>query len=173
MTYKIQSGIQLSLDNGSTWLPLTDHNREPVNISLELIETQSRMASGAMRKYVIAKKHNISVSWKYVPSRTSECVDGNFGAAWLESFYQANAGIPIRLRIVSSELSADTTTGSAPSETVNTFRTGLQPVGQTPTRADATGSQEYSVFMTSFSKTIINRTKLSDYVDMSIDFTEI
>jgi hypothetical protein len=31
----------------------------------------------------------------------------------------------------------------------------------------------YTVFMNNFSKAIINRTKLSDYVDMSIDFTEI
>jgi hypothetical protein len=111
-----------------------------------------------MRKYVIAQKNKISSSWKYVPSKTSECVDGNYGAAWLESFYSSNAGIPIYLKIVSSELALDPVAGSIPS--------GIFATSQT-------GSKIYSVFMSNFSKTIINRTKLSDYVDMSIEFTEI
>lgn len=157
MAYLIESGIQISI-NGTTWYKLTDHNREPIDISPELIETQSRMANGKMRKYVVAQKNKISSSWKYVPSRTSECVDGNYGGAWLESFYKSNAGIPIYLKIVSSELDPDAAIGSAPSGTFATAQTG---------------SKTYSVFMSNFSKTIINRTKLSDYVDMSIEFTEI
>jgi hypothetical protein len=75
----------------TTWQKLTDHNRDPISISPELIETQSRMANGKMRKYVVAQKNNISVSWSYVPSKTSETADLNYGAAWLESFYQNNS----------------------------------------------------------------------------------
>lgn len=157
MAYLLESGIQVSL-NGTIWYSITDHNREPISISSELIEAQSRMANGKMRKYVVAQKNKISSSWKYVPSNTSECVDGNYGAAWLESFYKSNAGIPIYLKIIASELAPDPVAGNVPSGIFSTAQTG---------------SKIYSVFMTDFSKNIINRTKLSDYVDMSIEFTEI
>jgi hypothetical protein len=159
MAYLLESGIQVSLTGANgTWQKLTDHNREPVRISPELIESQSRMANGKMRKYVIAQKNNISVSWKYVPSKQSEAVDGFFSAAWLESFYKSNAGLPIYLKVVSSELDPDPSLGSLPSGTFATAQTGFKV---------------YNVYMTNFSKTIINRTRLSDYVDMSIEFTEI
>jgi hypothetical protein len=159
MAYLIESGLQVSLTGANgTWQKLTDHNREPIQIKPEIIESQSRMANGKMRKYVIAQKNNISVSWKYVPSKTSECVDGFYGAAWIESFYKSNASVPIYLKVVSSELDPDILIGSIPSGTFSTAETGFQV---------------YSVFMTDFSKTVINRTKLSDYVDMSIEFTEI
>jgi len=156
MTYLIDSGIQISID-GTTWYKLTDHNREPIDITPELIETQSRMANGKMRKYVVAQKNNISCSWKYVPSKQSECVDGFYSAAWLESFYKSNAGLPIYLKVVSSGLNTDSGFGS-------------QPLGVFVTAQN--GSKTYEVFMNDFSKTIINRTKVSDYVDMSIEFVE-
>ena len=159
MAYLIESGIQVSLTGLSgSWQKLTDHNRSPIQISPELIESQSRMANGKMRKYVVAQKNKISVSWKYVPSKQSEAVDGFFSAAWLESFYKSNAGLPIYLKVVSSELDPDPAVGVLPSGTFATAQTG---------------SKIYNVFMTDFSKTIINRTRLSDYVDMSIEFTEI
>jgi hypothetical protein len=156
MTYLIDSGIQISID-GTTWYKLTDHNREPIDITTELIETQSRMANGRMRKYVVAQKNNISCSWKYVPSKQSECVDGFYSAAWLESFYKSNAGLPIYLKVVSSGLNADSGFGAVPSGTFVTAQNR---------------SKTYNVFMNSFTKTIINRTSLSDYVDMSIEFVE-
>ena len=149
MTYLLQAGIQLSLDNVN-WQKLTDHNREPIDISTEIIETQARMANGRMKKYVVAQKNTISVSWSYVPSKTSETVDLNHGAAWLESFYRSNVGSPIYVKVVES---------------------GLNGSGNFVTAQHA--SKVYTVFMNNFSKTIINRTKLSDYVDMSIEFTEI
>jgi hypothetical protein len=158
MAFLLESGIQVSLNN-STWYKITDHNRQPIDISPELIENQARMANGKMRKYVIAQKNNISVSWEYVPSKTSETADLNYGAAWLESFYKSNAGVPIYLKIVSSEIDPDPSIGSVPSD--SNFKTAK------------TGSKVYTVFMTNFSKTIVHRTKVSDYVNMSIDFTEI
>jgi len=149
MAYLLQAGIQLSLDNVN-WQKLTDHNRDPIAISQELIETQSRMANGRLKKYVVAQKNIISVSWNYVPSKTSETVDLNHSAAWLESFYISNVGSPVYLKVVASELNSS-----------GNFVTAQ------------TGSKVYTVFMNNFSKTIINRTKVSDYVSMSIDFTEI
>ena len=143
MAYLIESGIQVSLTGANgTWQKLTDHNRQAIQIDPELIESQSRMANGKMRKYVIAQKNKISVSWKYVPSKQSEAVDGFFSAAWIES----------------SELDPDPAFGVLPAGTFATAQTG---------------SKVYNVYMTNFSKTIINRTKISDYVDMSIEFTEI
>jgi hypothetical protein len=158
MAYLLESGIQVSLNN-TTWYKLTDHNRQPVDISTELIETQSRMANGRLRKYVVATKNNISVSWDYVPSKTSETADLNYGAAWLESFYKSNVGVPIYLKVVSSGIDPDSSVGSVPSDF--NFKTAQ------------TGSKVDTVFMTGFSKTIVNRTRLSDYVNMSIEFTEI
>ena len=158
MAYLINAGIQVSLDN-STWYKLTDHNREPIQVDVEMIESSSRMANGSMRKYVVAKKYKVSTSWAFLPTKTSETADGNFGAAWIESFYNANTGIPIYLKVISSEISTNTATGSTPDEFY--FQSALN------------GSTVYSVFITSFSKTIVKRTKLSDYVDLDIEFTEI
>ena len=159
MAYLLESGIQISLTGANgTWQKLTDHNRSPIQISTDVIESQSRMANGKMRKYVIAQKNNISISWKYVPSKQSECVDNFYSAAWLESFYKNNSGLPIWLKVVSSELDSDPNFGSLPTGTFTTAQTGFKT---------------YNVYMTDFSKTVINRTKLSDYVDMSIEFTEI
>jgi hypothetical protein len=149
MAYLLEAGIQVSLDNVN-WQKLTDHNRDPISLSQELIETQARMANGKMKKYVVAQKNIISVSWSYVPSKTSETVDLNHSAAWLESFYRSNVGSPIHLKVVASELDSS-----------GNFVTAK------------TGSEVYTVFMNNFSKSIINRTKVSDYVSMSIDFTEI
>jgi hypothetical protein len=149
MAYFLEAGIQVSLDNVN-WQKLTDHNRDPIDISTEIIETQARMANGRMKKYIVAQKNTISVSWNYVPSKTSETADLNHGAAWIESFYRSNVGSPIYLKVVASELNSS-----------GNFVTAK------------TGSEVYTVFMNNFSKSIINRTKVSDYVSMSIDFTEV
>jgi hypothetical protein len=149
MAYFLEAGIQVSLDNVN-WQKLTDHNRDPIDISTEVIETQARMANGRMKKYVVAQKNTISVSWNYVPSKTSETADLNHGAAWIESFYRSNVGSPIYLKVVASELNSS-----------GNFVTAK------------TGSEVYTVFMNNFYKTIVNRTRISDYVNMSIDFTEV
>lgn len=158
MSYALQSGIHISL-NGSTWYKLTDHNRGDINVTPELIQTESRMANGTLKKYVIAQKDKIGTSWSYVPSKTSECVDGNKGAAWLESFYKANVGIPVCIKVIASEITTDPTRGTVPDDFY--FKPGTE------------GSKTYNVFISNFSKRIINRTKLSDYVSMDIEFTEI
>jgi hypothetical protein len=158
MAYLLESGIHISLDN-LTWYKLTDHNRQPINISTELIEAQSRMANGKMRKYVVAQKNNISASWKYIPSRTDETVDLNYSAAWLELFYSSNVGLPVYLKVVNSKINQEESLSLIPSD--YQFKDARY------------ASTVYNVFMNNFSKTIINRTKNSDYVDMSIEFTEI
>ena len=168
MAYAIQAGIQVSL-NGTTWYKLTDHNREPIQTDIELIESQSRMANGSLRKYIVAKKHKVSTSWTFLPTKTAETADGNYGAAWIESFYNANSGIPIYLKIVESVLEADPATGAVPDESGDKFKTAATESSVT----NATGSKTYSVFITNFSKTISKRSRIADYVDIDIEFTEI
>lgn len=158
MAYPISAGVEISLE-GTNWYKLTDHNRSPISMSPELIESAQRMANGKMRKYVIAQKNTISIDWKYVPTKTSECVDGNQGPAWIESFYNSHFRLPVWVRIVSSEIEPSSSLGFIPEN--RNYKTSL------------TGSQQYYAFITGFSKTIVHRTRLTDYVDMTIEFTEI
>ena len=158
MSYLLESAIHISLDN-TTWYKLTDHNREEVKINPEIIESVQRMANGKMRKYVIAQKNKISTSWRFVPSKTSLTVDGNKGAAWLESFYKSNVGVPMYVKVISAEIDPDATIGLIPLD--SNFK------------SSSTGSKIYNVFITDFSSTVLKRTTTSDYVDMNIEFTEI
>jgi hypothetical protein len=164
MAYALQSAIHVSLDN-STWYKLTDHNRKEVQVTPELIESSSRMANGKLRKYVVAQKYKISTSWSFVPSKTALTVDGNYGAAWLESFYQSNVGIPMYVKVISSEIDPDASIGGIPSDSNY--------------KGSSTGFKVYNVFISDFNSTTIKRTpdrglvKGSDYVDMNIEFTEI
>ena len=77
MAYLLEAGLQISL-NGSTWYKLTDHNRDPIQISTDLIEQQSRMANGKMRKYVVTQKNKISSKISdvliEVPSRDTQTI---------------------------------------------------------------------------------------------------
>jgi hypothetical protein len=157
MAYRIEAGVQVSLD-GVTWYKLTDHNRSKIQVNPTLIESQQRMANGTMRKYVIAKKTTISTSWEMIPSKSSMTVDANRSSAWLDSFYMANAGIPIKVKIVSSG-NTDVEAGNYPSDT--TFQSAL-------TKYDV-----YSVYITKYSSTVRHRNVTGDYVDMEIEFTEI
>lgn len=165
MAFAIESGIHISL-NGTTWYKLTDHNRGEIEIVPELIEKSARMANGTLRKYVVAKKMRISTSWERVPSDSAYTVDQNRSAEWLEAFYNANVGLPIKLKITSA-------TGVVPSP-------GVAPTDGVPVE-----SKIYDVFITDFSKTIVWRTKFADssvpgstsrrrdFVNMNIEFTEI
>jgi len=161
MAYLLDTGLHISL-NGSTWYKLTDHNRAPIEITPELIESQNRMANGSLRKYVVAQKNKISTSWEFLPTKSSELADlgtNVVGAAWIESFYKSNVGIPIYVKIIQSEIDPDAAIGNIPSE--SNFKTA------------STGSKTYQAFITDFSKSLRKRTRVCDYVDINIEFTEI
>jgi hypothetical protein len=155
--YKIQAGIQVSLD-GTTWYSLTDHNRGEISITNQLIEKSSRMASGKMRKYVIAKKKTLAISWKDLPSSSAATVDTYYSSAWLTEFYAANAGLPLYLKLVHSKNTA--------------VFTGFVPNDATFATAKLT-SETINVFITKFDVKIKKRNTNFDYVDMDIEFTEI
>jgi hypothetical protein len=157
MTYKIQAGVQVSLD-GTTWYALTDHNRAEIDVSNTLIEKSSRMANGTMRKYVVANKRTLSTSWKDLPSNSSSTVDLNYSSAWLTEFYLANVGLPIYIKLTHSKDTA--------------ISTGALPNDSTFLSAKLT-YETLNVYMTKFDVKIVKRNTNFDYVTMDIEFTEI
>lgn len=56
-------------DEGTDFIILSDHNRSPIAISKQRIETRNRMVNGTMRSYHTADKINLSCSWSRLPSR--------------------------------------------------------------------------------------------------------
>lgn len=72
-------------------LKLSEHNRQPVGLSKNRIETQKRMANGTLRKFYVADKENLSVSWSMLPSFSTYTIDGGYGALDLRSFYDGTA----------------------------------------------------------------------------------
>lgn len=71
---------------------VTEHNRAPLSLNTERIESRQRMSNGTLRKYFIADKLNLSVSWEMIPSFRNETVDGGWGAEDLKNFYESAAG---------------------------------------------------------------------------------
>ena len=79
---------------------VTEHNRGPLTLDNNRIEQSTRMADGTLRKYFIADKLNISVSWDMIPSFRNETVDGGWGAEDIKAFYESSAGrAPFRVKI--------------------------------------------------------------------------
>ena len=68
---------------------VTDHNRQPLQISSTRIETRKRMANGTIRTFVVALKAQYKVSWKNIPRQDNRTVDGFWGAESLENFYNS------------------------------------------------------------------------------------
>ena len=85
-------------------------------------------------------------------------VDANYGGGWIKSFYNANNSLPVYVKITSSKYT-DPSLGQIPSDT--TFVSGL------------TGETIYQTFMTGFSYNTVKRTRSLDYVDITLEFTEI
>lgn len=71
---------------------LSEHNRSPVSISVNRIEKAQRMSNGTLRKFTIADKKTVSLSWSNLPSRSSYTVDGFYGARDIKDFYESSTG---------------------------------------------------------------------------------
>jgi hypothetical protein len=95
-----RNGLSLSSANSLRFRRVTEHNRAPLSINTERIESSQRMANGTLRKYFIADKLNLSVSWEMVPSFRNETVDGAWGAEDIKNFYESAAGRgPFRIKL--------------------------------------------------------------------------
>jgi hypothetical protein len=77
--YEINSNVSgLSAEDlKDRFLIVSDHNRQPLEMSTQRIEQRQRMANGTMRSYHIADKRTMSTSWEMIPSR-SFLVSANF-----------------------------------------------------------------------------------------------
>lgn len=71
---------------------ITEHNRSPIEISHTIIEKSKMMASGQTRRFVIAQKKRLQVSWSLMPSSSSMTVDGKYGALDLRNLYVISNG---------------------------------------------------------------------------------
>lgn len=76
---------------------VTDHNRQPVQVSFEPIERKSRMAGGTLRKYVVVTKRTWTTSWEMLPDKNGvigfiQTVDGGMAGQDIESFYEDTKG---------------------------------------------------------------------------------
>lgn len=80
---------QLITFNGN---PVTDHNRSELDVGIEAIEEDRRMADGSLRRYYVARKRSFSMSWDMLPTEDSETVDGYWGGNSIETFYNLNTG---------------------------------------------------------------------------------
>jgi hypothetical protein len=168
MNFAIPSAIQVSVDN-SNWYKLSEHNRSPISLGYEVIEQSQRMASGTMRKYVIAKKLKVSSDWKDIPTLDSNLVDAGtnvVGGAWMKAFYEANLFTPIYVKLIYAQ---DTTPAAS-----------LPPSSSTYVDSRSTTGQIINAYMTSFTYDVSKRRVGSfgsssgyDYVNVKIEFTEI
>lgn len=141
----------------STTYKVSDHSREPVDISTERYGTDERMANGTLRRFHIKSNRTWSLSWKDLPSIAGPAgyikpIDGGMSGRAMEDFYYNNPG---RFRIV-------VRSGSASGKTI-------PPVALIPGApykdADFYG---VDVMMTEFSHTVSKR----GVVDLwSVDIT--
>lgn len=78
MSWMDNSIMYWSLD-GTNWNKITDHNRQPLSISVERIEKKSRMVDATLRKYTVAKKRTFQLSWSNLPSARDVVYNGKVG----------------------------------------------------------------------------------------------
>lgn len=81
--------------DGSGFKKVTDHNRSPLSVSVERLESKQRMANGTMRRYVVAKKRTWSADWSMLPSTNSknfDTVDNGWAGEDIENFHNKTDG---------------------------------------------------------------------------------
>lgn len=133
----IEAKDLLASPAGSTkiWNKVTEHNRSPLEISIERIETATRTSNGTLRKNHIADKRSFSTSWEMLPSYRTLTVDGGWGAEDLRKFYLSDDGkktfnIRINLATTGSDQSSsgyEEYTVSISSASFGVIKRGLQP----------------------------------------------
>jgi hypothetical protein len=86
----------------TTWNKITDHNRGPLDITVERLGNTNRMVDGTMRRHSIAKKRTFAFSWDMLPSKITQSyggktglgtVDGGWAGENIESFHNSTDGM--------------------------------------------------------------------------------
>ena len=144
--------------DGSAWVKISDHGRSPLSISVELIETKTRMADGTLRRYVVAKKRTFSCSWENFPDKATAFLANGQDGDWMEQFYNTHDdSFLMRLRAGSDE-------GTALAEALT--RTGGDP-------ALTDNEREFTVMFSEYSKEVLKRGKNFDLWSLSITLEEV
>lgn len=89
---QIEAKDLLASGNTIVWNKVSDHNRQPLSVSVERIEQATRMANGTLRKFYVDDKKSFSVSWTMLPGKRAHTADGYWGAEDLITFYQSDEG---------------------------------------------------------------------------------
>lgn len=120
MSWQSNAILHFSSDGGATWNKISDHNRQPLSITVERFETTSRTVDGTLRRYSVAKKRTFSISWDMFPSKSAPTYNGKTGvgtvdAGWagedIETFHNTTDGVfLIKLRKGSDESKANSDT---------------------------------------------------------------
>jgi hypothetical protein len=84
--------VDISATDTPSWQKLTEHNRRPASIQINRIEKTQRTSNGTLRKFFIADKKSISVSWNMLPTSSTMTVDGGYGANDIQTFYNGSKG---------------------------------------------------------------------------------
>ena len=174
---KIAQGIQVSIDynadtKAGTWYKLSDHNRQPMGITYNLIESTDRMANGTLRKYIVARKFVISADWKDFPSLDSNLVDystGGKASAWIKAFYEGNYGNPIYVKLIFAQ--EDVVINSIPTDI--SYKDSKNTDGQVFLAYMSTFTYNVSKRRSSTSLPQTTTNNGYDYVDLTIEFTEV
>jgi hypothetical protein len=110
MTLTLPVGSLLFLDTSTNdtpvWSKITEHNRAPVSIDTNRIESTQRMSNGSLRKIFIADKKSIGASWSMLPTNDAMTVDGGLGASSLRSFYHGKGTGTFKVKISYNGVSA-------------------------------------------------------------------
>jgi hypothetical protein len=147
--------MEWSIDNGNTWIKVTDHGRAALSVSVERIEASQRMANGLMRRYVVAKKRSFECSWENLPDKdTTFLANGTTYGRWFENFYNTTDGaFLMRLR-----------SGSDIGKTslVRVDNVGLDDMGRI-----------FTVMLTDYTKEILKRGTSFDMWSLSLTLEEV
>lgn len=85
-------GVLLQIQSSGTFYKVTEHNRQPIEVSTNRIEQITRMSNGTLRKFFIADKKQFSISWTMLPGKSTYTADGFWGAEDLIKFYESSSG---------------------------------------------------------------------------------
>lgn len=76
---------------------VTDHGRGPLNMTVERVGTDKRMADGTLRRQYVGVKRSWSATWENIPSTNTvvggyATVDGGLSGEEIETFYRNTPG---------------------------------------------------------------------------------
>ena len=90
------SNAAMFWNDGGTFQKITDHNRQPLTVTIERIEKKARMVNGTLRRYTVAKKRSWQTSWENVPSTNNNggltTADGGWAGEDIENFHDTTDG---------------------------------------------------------------------------------